>query len=786
MTLSFEKLSQMLLADHKSVKTRMPIDLSKVTWLLDTQQEFMSELINPLKTIEGEGWVKQNLAFLKYAKQYTRKGYITNSYSTNRKSGKKGYGRNTPDKGKSALSLNKMVRGFLFEDVCDDNDFKNMHVNMICQIATLFEQDRCVKLLQSYDDNREFWYKEMMNANPKLTRDMCKEIGYTFLYEGSPDHRFAEFNLEIPTGRGDPLWMVYATCKDACKEVIKLREKIKKHFSETWENLPYNNPKRMDAGKFSSMVQHLEKCVLMKLIKKCKGDGYDVVDLQHDGLFLSEQESPADAGQDWFDEVRKFILKETGFDLQLTCKAFKVPDQFRTYNPCTDDIDHVDEEKVDKCIPDTDILDLEKMKPHRFPHLNDNEKELLGRKIAGKYFIRSGDHWFKVNIATGLWNHTKPLGKDAYNNTVMGSILEGTMACQCIKVYDDLVFKDPRKIRDTEWNTYYKQLNYDPSNRADLDEDELNMIDPIISHFKNIWCRGDEKSYEFLMKVLQDKFSKPFDIPERPVCLVLFGKEGAGKTKPAEVLFDKAFGEPYVAHSVNFKGVTNSSGHTDALESKLVAIMNEIPEMDYNHKEMFEQFKTLVSEKFRRSRRMYQGEKSVPNSVFYLLTTNNKNACHVTQTDRRYFMLDVASTAIGDQAYFRDLITCIEDQWELFIQYVLNFKVTEGLTIPDNKLRSHAKQLSLCPVGQWLQHRFNEDPTWDPQPDEGHSIMELYSRYKGYMQEEQRRAINRQRFHGVLSGSYSFIEERRTGDMRKKWYIDDIESLKMTLGIELD
>lgn len=785
MALSIEKLSNMLIPDHKSVKSKLPIDLSKIKWLLDTQQEYMAELINPLKTTDGEGWVKQNLDFLKYAKQYTRKGVINNSYSTNRKSGKKGYGRLTPDKGKSALSLNKSVRAFLFEDICDDNDFKNMHVNMISQMATLFEQDRCVKLLRSYDNNRERWFKVMMQANPKLTREMCKQIGYTFLYEGKVDYRFSELGLKVPK-EGDPLWMVYATCNDACGEVIKLREKIKKHFPDTWEKLQYNDPDRKDAGKLSSMVQHLERHVLLKLIKKCKGEGKDVLDLQHDGLFLSEQENPIDAGQDWFDEVNEFILKETGFNLELTCKPFKVPEQFRQYNPCSDDIDHIDEEKVDGCVPETNILDLEKMKPHRFAHLTDNEKELLGRKIAGKYFIRSGDHWFKVNIATGLWNHSKPLSKEGYKNTVGGTILDGTELCQFIKVYDDLVFKDPRKVRDTEWNTYYRELNYDPSNRADLDEDELGMIEPIISHFKNIWCREDEKSYEFLMKVLQDKFSKPFEIPERPVCLVLFGKEGAGKTKPAEVLFDKAFGDPYVAHSVNFKGVTNSSGHTDALESKLVAIMNEIPEMDYNHREMFEQFKTLVSEKFRRSRRMYQGEKSVPNSVFYLLTTNNKNACHVTQTDRRYFMLDVASTAIGNLAYFRDLITCIEDQWELFIQYILNFKVTEGLTIPDNKLRSHAKQLSLCNVGQWLQYRFNEDPTWDPKANEGFGLMELYYNYKGYMQEEQKRPINRQKFHGVLSGSYSFIEERRIGDMRKKWYIDDIESLKLTLGVELD
>ena len=134
--ISIQKLTAMLSEDHKQTKTKLPIDNNKLKWLLDTKREYMGTLINPMKTKEGESWVKQNLDFILYSMKHTRKGkdidtsYLFNTYSSHRKDGRRGYGRVTINKGKSALALNKAVRGFLFEDYVSDVDFKNMHPQM--------------------------------------------------------------------------------------------------------------------------------------------------------------------------------------------------------------------------------------------------------------------------------------------------------------------------------------------------------------------------------------------------------------------------------------------------------------------------------------------------------------------------------------------------------------------------------------------------------------------------------------------------------------------------------
>jgi hypothetical protein len=110
MSLSIEKLAKMLTADHKQVKCKLPIDKDKVKWLLNEKWEFVKQLIDPLDTEEGKAWIKQNRTFLPYAQKKRTTNHINITFSTHRNTGKKGYGRLTPNVGKSALSLHKQLR----------------------------------------------------------------------------------------------------------------------------------------------------------------------------------------------------------------------------------------------------------------------------------------------------------------------------------------------------------------------------------------------------------------------------------------------------------------------------------------------------------------------------------------------------------------------------------------------------------------------------------------------------------------------------------------------------
>ena len=80
--------------------------------------------------------------------------------------------------------------------------------------------------------------------------------------------------------------------------------------------------------------------------------------MKHDGLYLSEQDSPAEPSQEWLDDVATYIFEETGFKLELSCKPFDVPDVLREYSPVMNDSDFIDKGKVQAAVPDTPQLPL--------------------------------------------------------------------------------------------------------------------------------------------------------------------------------------------------------------------------------------------------------------------------------------------------------------------------------------------------------------------------------------------------------------------------------------------
>ena len=291
-------------------------------------------------------------------------------------------------------------------------------------------------------------------------------------------------------------------------------------------------------------------------------------------------------------------------------------------------------------------------------------------------------------------------------------------------------------------------------------------------------------SFEFLMKILQGKFAKPFEIPAKPVCLVLFGLEGAGKTMPIEKLFGNAFGYQFVAPSASFETITNPSGFTDKIESKLVVIMNEIPSADYNHKKMYENFKAMVSDRFRNSQIKYQGAGDVKNTIFYVATTNNKNAFQLSQTDRRYFMLDVSSSKKGDDGYFEKLAKALDDHWGLVVRYILGYDTDKPMKIPDNSIRKHCKDIGLSFVGQYLRHKF-EEQAWKPD-DRGVKLSDYHAEYKNYMDDHHgRKALIQAKFKGELTGMFYFKHECKPGDKNKMMYIEDLSEMKKAIGAEV-
>ena len=553
----------------------------------------------------------------------------------------------------------------------------------------------------------------------------------------------------------------------------------------------YNDLKKKYKTKaLYHIINDVEAKIVTDLIKIFQQNSIQVTSFIYDGFQVRSKDKTR------INNILNGYVNQ--YDLKFIIKDFPLTlDKLTVVNRTDDEVemgmvklhskpeDEIDQAKVLSFVPKTDQLDLNKVKWKAVSELSDLEKEELGRLTAGKYVIRVGEHWHIVNLETGKCVNSRPYSKDKYNHAVGGTVLEKTEYCDNIKLYDRFVFKDPNQVKSNEWNTYSKNLKYDPKDTTPLLPDELAKIEIVLTHFFEQFCRKDDDSYKFLMKILQNKFAKPFDLPSKPVCLVLFGLEGAGKTMPIEKLFGNAFDYEYISPSASFEAVTNPTGFTDKIESKLVVIMNEIPSADYNHKKMYENFKAMVSDKYRNSQIKYQGSGDVKNTILYIATTNNKNAFQLSQTDRRYFMLDVSSSKKGNDEYFSQLAHTLDTHWELIVRYILGFNMEKNLKIPDNAIRKHCKDIGLSFVGQWLKQKF-EMEEWEPD-DEGYVLSSYHAEYKVYMENEHsKKGLILSKFKGEMTGMFYFKYERKCGESVKKMYIEDLAELKKAVGVEID
>lgn len=779
-------LASILVSDTKKHKLTIRFDKEKAKYFLKNSDNIFSCIGST--NSKGEDITSSTINFMKYVKQYSKPHGNKVIFSTEHSGGKVGWGRLTPDLGRGYVALRRSIRHFMAYDLYSDHDIVNCHPVIVRHLFQVYDMDDAVLLIDEFNNNRENILLNLSKASSlevKPTRDECKKIGYCFLYDGSVDLRFKELGVDISDEKSY-VRKVYNLCTRLCQEVIGLRKAIAKDFPIIWDSLPYNIKKgdnRKDTGKFSSLVQHIERHIMLTIADFATEHGYQVGDYCHDGLFLSENDSPADVPSDFYEKCEDHVLKTLGFTIKLVNKEMEIDPVFQPYQDKADGLpDPYDEEKVKRVLNDITShsrLDLNKLKSSYFSAWSDAEKNTIISEVLKKYFIRVSDKWYCIDTKTGLWVHEKPLSKDSYTQFTTGTLLFAHHDHPSIYIYQSLVFKDPQTVKPGEYNTYYKEMPYSRDNRTPLSVDELNLINPFLSHMLNIICRGDNDSYIFLLNLLRNKFLKPFEVNHHSRCIVMFGSEGCGKTSWLTTLMNKAFGPPFVNSQASFKSCTASDGFTNALEHILFCIMNDIPEYDYNHTGMFENFKSMITDAYRRSHPKFMSETSVPNTIMYAGTTNNRNSFHLSGNDRRYFITDVSgekmiSRDLNNLRYHTDLIECIEQHYLLIIRHMLSLPDV-NMPIPQTAARIHAQSLSKCPIGYWLETYCKISKDWKGK------VMETYLDYKDWCKQENHRPLSKDKFVGKLMDKY-YISKSTDNNNRPILYINDFHEFCSATG----
>lgn len=307
--------------------------------------------------------------------------------------------------------------------------------------------------------------------------------------------------------------------------------------------------------------------------------------------------------------------------------------------------------------------------------------------------------------------------------------------------YDYVTFqpysRDPPKNVDNVFNLFSGMKHeYDP----DLEVD-MNLIEPILHHFKRVIFGNDAKIYNYGMNVLALQVQHPDH--KSGICTVITGKQGTGKSMIVEAVGRQIFGEDYVFYCNSLSEVTGQ--FTSHFNNKLFSVLDEVGTFAGNYKEM-DRLKSLLTSEWEKCESKGRDAFQVRSFNNYWMLTNHTYVIFYEDEQRRYFCVQADPIYKGNKEYFDNLmdyinpkksrkgVDFVDNVWKHVFHYLMRIDLTgfEQEKIPET---NYSKTLSTFRIQSECEFFANWVETHTI--DEKVGKTELYEQYKCYMNDQR-------------------------------------------------
>jgi len=285
-----------------------------------------------------------------------------------------------------------------------------------------------------------------------------------------------------------------------------------------------------------------------------------------------------------------------------------------------------------------------------------------------KFFIEDDGQKFKVNPYV-MWNEN--ISRRDINRIVF----------------------DPSGTEDNVFNLWkgYK------ISKTDADKFDEKLAQPLLDHIKNIWCRGREDHYEYVMSWLAWIIQRPHI--KIGVLLALKSDEGAGKGVVMEHL-KRIMGHHFseTSESGNVLGDFNSG-----LEAKVLIDLDEAfwggdKKIEGTLKHLITQTQVSINKKCKEP---YE----IDNTTAFMITTNNMRFLPADKGSRRYLCLDLDGKYAGvetaeTKAYFDEVRGCPTGAFARVL-YNWDIKQFRPRCVPKTELLQDQIEQSWNTITKW-------------------------------------------------------------------------------------
>ncbi len=226
--------------------------------------------------------------------------------------------------------------------------------------------------------------------------------------------------------------------------------------------------------------------------------------------------------------------------------------------------------------------------------------------------------------------------------------------------------------------------NYQPSDRAQV------SLDYVLDYINQVLCSSKIDCYTFLLKWLSNMIKGN----KNTSCLYLKGIQGTGKSSLFQFLSNNVIGNPLCLETGSDPIRTKFN---EILSGKLLVCFEELENFS---KAEWESISSTLKKMITSNNITYQNKCTKAyesnNLNNYILISNNDA---IKDDDgRRYFILDISTSKVGDNAYYTKLYECFNDEvGEAFFHMMMRLDTTlfnpQAFPITSSKMESLSKRL---------------------------------------------------------------------------------------------
>lgn len=245
--------------------------------------------------------------------------------------------------------------------------------------------------------------------------------------------------------------------------------------------------------------------------------------------------------------------------------------------------------------------------------------------------------------------------------------------------------------KDKEMNMF---TGFEHKYDEDFEVDE-NLIEPWLTHLKDVWARGDERLYNYILNWHANIILEPATKPG--IAMVIKGVQGSGKSIFCSFFGNCVIGKRYFVSTNESEQVV---GKFNAItENKMYIVCDEISNFGGLHTSN-NKLKGMITETEQSVEKKHHDPIKTFNAVRYCFLTNNPWPVRVEGNDRRYLCIETSKQKKGNSAYFTRLTNHTTKNVGCHFFHYLAFRKEElkkwdVMNIPMTKFRYALMSLSL-------------------------------------------------------------------------------------------